>query len=148
MRFLPKLHVRSLEFLERYGAETDPVFLTGLLYNNLRNPETQNLVHILVAVDQQDQVVCHTISYIDQYQALGAVCVQMQTDLRAHRGRSVPFATKKEIRELGLKLIEEWVRSLKIKTVIAYALKPSIARLDERDGFRQFRIVLRKDLED
>lgn len=141
MRYLPHLHIRALQFINKYGAETDPVFLAKLLYGDLRSAENGNLVHVLVAV-LGDEIKAHSISYVDQYQRLNVV-IQMQVE----RDKSIPFNVAKDIHDLGLNLIEDWARSLKLKTIIAYTLKPSITRLDQRDGFKVFRTVVRKDLE-
>ena len=142
LRFLPKLHIRALEFLEKYGAETDPVFLTRLLYETLKNPQTQNLVHALVAVDRSDSIVAHSLTYADTLGQLGPVAMQMQTE----KDHSVDPVSGLAIHDTGLRLIEEWTRSLNLRTIIAYALSPAIARLDKRDGFRTYRVMLRKDL--
>ena len=143
MRFLPKLHVRALEFLEKYGSETDPLFISRLLYETFKNPQTQNLVLALIAVNVNDSIVAHSLNYVDTFGRLGPVAIQLQTE----KDCGVDPASAISIHDTGLKLIEGWTRSLGLKTIIAYALSPAIARLDKRDGFAMYRIMLRKDLE-
>jgi len=139
--YLPQLVIRALQFIEKYEAETDPVWLTQLLYNNLRqNPQ---LVFILVAVDGE-QIVAHSISYVDTFQKLGAVAIHIQMEFN----RSVLAEDKNKIRQLGRTLMEDWTRSLKLKTILAYTTDDIRARLHRRDGYRPFRVMVRKDLED
>jgi len=99
----------------------------------------------LIAIDQHDQIAAHSISYVDQWQRLGSVAIHLQMELR--RDPPILASDRNQMRELGRSLIEDWARSLKLKTILGYTLDASAARLHKRDGFHPFRIVVRKDLE-
>lgn len=141
--FLPKLAVRALQFIITYHAETDAVWLTQLLYQSLTNPQTANLVFVLIAIDQQNEIVGHSISYVDSFGRLGSVALHLQLEI----DHCVCASDRKVMRELGRSLNEEWVRSLNLKTILAYTFDESLVRLHKRDGFSTFRVLLRKDLE-
>ena len=141
--FLPKLHVRALEFCEKYGSETDPVWLAQLLFNNFKNPQTANLVHILIALDAADNIVAHMISYVENYGKLGAVAMLLQLEV----DKSVDDQSRKQMHGRAFSLMKEWARDLKLRTVLAYVIRPAMARLVEVDNFYQYRVVMRHDLE-
>lgn len=142
-KFLPKLHVRALEFVERYGSETDPVWLAQLLHNNFKNPQTESLVHILIAVDAAEKIAAHMISYVESYGKLGAVAMLLQLEI----DKPVDAAARRQMHNLSFNLMKEWARGLKLKTVLAYIIRPAMARLVEVDNFYQYRVVMRHDLE-
>jgi hypothetical protein len=141
MTFLSQLHVRALEFCEKYQSDTDPVWLAQLLYNVLRNQP--HLVYVIVAVDKFNEIAAHAIVFVDSYGALGAVAMWLQTEKNGDLGLEDWSA----INDLALRLVKEWMVSLKIKTALSYALTPALARLDQRAGFRTYRTITRMDLD-
>lgn len=144
MRYLSKLVIRALSFIDKYEAETDPVWLTQLLYNSLRNPQSANSVHALIAVNPTDEIVAHSIAYLDNFQKLGTVAVYLQFELSA----PIESNHRNEIRQLGRELMEEWCRSVHVKTILAYTTDEATTRLHGRDGYKPFRIMLKKELGD
>jgi hypothetical protein len=142
MRYLSKFHIRALKFIDRYHVETDPVWLSQLIYS-VRNPKAANLVHMLGAVDLKGEMVAHALSYVDNYQTLGPVVICLQGE----KDRSVDRESAVEMRRIAMELIKEWACSLKLKDLIIYALKPSNVRIDKMAGFSVFRTVMRLKLE-
>ncbi len=141
--FLPKLHIRALEFIDKHGSESDPVWIAQLLHNNFKNPQTADLVHILIAVDQSRNITAHMISYVENYGKLGPVAMLLQLEV----DKSVGLNARKSMHNLAFNLMKEWAKNLKLQTVLAYIIKPSMARLVEVDNFYQYRVVMRHDLE-
>ncbi len=144
MTFLSQLHVRSLEFCDKYQSDTDPVWLAQLLFNNFKNPQTANLVHLLVATDVSEEIVGHSIAFTENYGKLGAVATLLQWEY----DRELPEGARGKIHGLGLSLVKEWAKSLGIKTLIAYVIRAAMARMIEVDNFYQYRVVMRHDLGD
>ncbi len=141
MTFLSQLHVRALQFCEKYQSDTDPVWLAQLLYNVLKNQP--HLVYVIVAVDELGGIVAHAIVFVDSYGALGAVAMWLQTE----KDMEVGLEDWSAIGDLSLRLVKEWMVSLKIKTALSYALTPALARLDQRVGFKVYRTLTRLDLD-
>lgn len=143
MTFLPQLHIRALEFCQKYQTDTDPVWLAQLLHNNFKNSQTANLVHILIAVDTENNISAHCINYVDTYGSLGSIAMWLQTE----KDDGIGIDDWRQITELAQRLVKEWMVSLGIKTALAYALTPALARLDQRAGFRLYRSLTRMDLD-
>lgn len=141
MRFLPKLHIRALEFLQKYGAETDPLWLSALLLDTLK--KTPNFVHALVAINASDLIVAHAISYIELQGSLGAIAQQLQVE----QERFILPEARIEIRDLGFRLMKEWAAAVGVKTFLTTALTTAHVRYNQRGGFRHYRTVMRLDLE-
>src|SRR5512147_913346 len=74
-----KLVVRALGFIDRYGAETSQQWLVNLLYGNFTR-ERKTLIHLLVALDSSNNIVGHSIAFIDDGGRLGNVIHILQAE--------------------------------------------------------------------
>jgi hypothetical protein len=136
-KFINPLTVRAIEFIDKYHSDTDVQWLVTLLHNHFK--QNTNLVHVLIAVDKDEKIVAHSISYVDTYGSLGYVAYGLQ----AEKDKPV---TDADIAPAKL-MFEDWVRSLGIKTILATTIKSATARLAcQRDGFYEYRTITRKDL--
>lgn len=134
---LPKVYARALTFIEKYHVEADKVWLGNMLFSNFH--AQSNLVHILVATDEHDMIVAHAISYVDRHEAFGNYCLIYQIE------KDCP---ETGIVEVGHPLIDEWTRSLGLKTQINMTTDEAHERLYKRFGFSRWKIMMRRNLDE
>ena len=136
-RLIPKIIERALGFIERTDCETDPVWLGQLLYNGFAT--NSNLIHVLCALDSKENIIAHSVSYIETIQGVGNVATILQVEKSVRDGA--------EITDLGIKLVCEWAKSLGVKIVRNWTSTDSRTRRFEKYGFTKHRNVLQLTLE-
>ena len=133
-KFIYQFVIRALQFIEKYGTETDQRYLVNKIYD-LFTPQNKNWIHLLVAVNHKEEIVAHCLSLVEPAGKLGWVIqlLQVENDVAEPR-----------IQKFGMRLIEEWRQSIGIKTVLTTTLSDAITRYDKRYGFKTFRTVMIK----
>mgnify|MGYP001379916733 FL=1 len=135
-KLFPKIVERALGFIDRLGADTDPIWLMNLMVSNFF--QATNLLHVVAALDPKGKIVGHTVSCVETRQKLGNVVLILQIEKDC--GGS-------DLIELGQRLILDWARSIGIRTILNESDSRAKSRLWSRFGFREYRIVSRLDLE-
>ena len=134
-KFIRKVTVRAIEFIDRYGSDTDTQWLVNLLYNHFK--QQTNAVYVLVAIDEAEKIVAHSIAYVDAYDMGYAVQV-----LQIEKDKDVPAKAM----EPAALLVEDWVRSIGVRTMLMTTIKQAAAELSKVGGFYEYRTIVRKDL--
>ena len=134
-KLFPEVVERCMKFIDLVHSDTDKIWLGNLLYSNFF--QNTNLVQLLIATNAAGEIVAHNLSYVESRHSLGNVAVLLQ--LQKDEG-------DQSITDIGMRLCEEWARSLGIKTILNESATRSRARLWHRYGFAEYRITSRKDL--
>lgn len=131
-KFIYAFVIRALQFIEKYGTETDQRWLVNKIYD-LFTPQYKNWIHLLVAVNHKEEIVAHSLAFVDAAGKLGYVIqlLQVENDV----GES-------SVQKLGMRLIDEWQQSIGIKIMLATTLSEATTRYDKRFGFEFYRTVL------
>lgn len=132
---LPKVYARAVEFIDRFGSQTDKVWLGQLLFANFY--AQNNFIHVLVLLDDSSAIMAHSISYIEKHESLGNYChiLQVWKDVGDN-----------EILDVGLPMIDEWARSLGISIVMANCADTPHERLYEQKGFKRWRVTVKREI--
>lgn len=133
-KFIHRVVIRALEFLDRFEVETDPLWLTQIIYNTFR--QRPHLICICIAVNDKEEIVAHSIALVDQNKD-GPICNVQQM---------VSEARDSEVVKKGMEITGEWARSLKLKYATATTISDAITRYDKRYGFKPWRTILRLEL--
>ena len=124
---------RAIEFIRRYGADTDPIWLR----NQLESAYGTNYLHLLAAVDSDNTIVAHTVSYYQNYPGLGNTALILQDEQSVDESR---------LQTVGMDLIKDWAKRLGLKIILSEAMTRSRARLFQKLGFHEHRIMMRMDI--
>ncbi len=130
-------HDRCLNFVTKYNYETDVQWLSNGLVQAFH--QSNPYWKMLVALDKQGKIVGHTISYTETYQALGNVAFILQWEM--DRGVREP-----RLARMGMKLVDEWVRRLRLPDILVVTNNEAHARLFRFYGFKNFRLILRNHI--
>ena len=71
-KLFPAFVERCLAFIEVTRADTDPIWLGALCYNNFY--QANNYIHCLVAVNEKEEIRAHAFSYIENTYQIGNSC--------------------------------------------------------------------------
>src|SRR4030095_13699720 len=136
-KFILRLVLRAIEFTEKHHSDTDIQWLVNLLYNHFK--QQTNAVYVLIAIDKDEKIVAHSIAYVDTYGDQGYVVHILQIE----KDKAV---TDADMGPAQL-MVEDWVPSLGVKTILMTTIKSAAAELSRSGGFREYRTIVRKDLD-
>jgi len=127
--------IRAIDFIDQYEVDTDPGWLACQIVWTIRG--RHNEMVLLAAVDIDNQIQAHLIAHRlgDTQRGKEAIVLQVQNDTQST-----------EIIDVGWIMIEEWAKAQGVKRLKCGALSRGIARLNERKGFKDYRIEQYKDL--
>ena len=126
---------RAFKFIDNYNPDTDKIWLGNLLYSNFFNKT--DLVHILVAIDENRVIVAHSICYVDTFQKIGPYVQIFQIE------KDVPDTG---IIELGWTMMNEWARTLGLKVQMVSTTTEVHERFYQRFGFKRRRIIMEREM--
>lgn len=132
---LPKVVDRAFAFTDANDTGTDKIWLGNLLYSHFFNKT--DLVHILVALDEKQEIVAHAISFVDTYQKVGPYVQVFQIEKDVE---------EPEIISIGWTLMNEWARSLHLKVQMVSTTTEVHERFYKRYGFYRRRILLERQI--
>jgi hypothetical protein len=134
-KFFPSYVERCLKFIDLTNSDSDPIWLGSLLYSNFY--QATNYIHCLVAINEQEHIIAHSLCYLENDFKLG-IHVHILQIWKSEGGD--------EIINRGMELIDEYGRQNNCKTIIYAADDLSRLRLYKRYGFNLHRVLGRKDL--
>lgn len=128
---------RCMAFSEKYRSDTLPDMLRNLLFSAYQAKSDQ--WKLLVALDEDGQIVAHAIADIEPYGLLGNVVfiIQIQKDVNSPG-----------IMDKGWEILRDWARKYGVKHILNMALSEAHARLYQKEyGFKPYRFLLKIDTE-
>lgn len=155
-QLFPKFVERAMGFIDRTGSDTDKIWLGNALYTAFLSRSAYFLM--LVALDEDGEIVGHGIIYPEPWQKLGYVAHVLQCEIgrietrvdengkieNGVRSKDIP---SDDILDAAFLVATEWAKKLGMKTMMNQTSTLAHARLYERHGFRLYRYITRKDLE-
>lgn len=135
-KLFPKAVNRAIEFIDRLHSNTDPIWLGNLLYSNFY--QATNLVQVLVALNGDNEIVAHSVAYVESRPRLGNVVILGQIE----KDENGP-----DIIKLGFELIKSWSLSLGIKILLNESDCRAKARLWSQYNWYEYRITSRYDID-
>ena len=134
-KLFPAFVERCLAFIEVTRADTDPIWLGALCYNNFY--QANNYIHCLVAVNEKEEIRAHAFCYIENTYQLGT---------HVHVLQIWKSEGPDDLLQQGMALIEDYAREQKVKTMIYSADSLAKLRLYQRYGFSLHRVYGRKEV--
>ncbi len=134
-RLFPKFVERAIGFIDRTNADTDRIWLGSLLYGAFSNSSPHVLM--LMAVNKEEKIVAHAVAYPEVRGNLGWI------------GHLLQIEKDKEVRDsevfkVGMRLIDEWKKSIGLKDLLNQTDSLAKVRYFERYGFKLYRYITRK----
>jgi hypothetical protein len=137
-KLFPEVVARAIKFVNTRNSDVDCIWLGQHLYGHFH--QRTNCIHVLAAISEDGAIVAHAISYVDVNNSLGNHVVLLQIEKDVSDGQ--------EIIDVGLRLMDEWARSLNIKTQINCTDSAARVRYFERYGFKPARTIMHREVPD